>query len=150
MKKHKIIKLIFVIAFVGIQFIPTNRNQSDEIFEPDFMTIYAVPHEIETLIKISCYDCHSNNTKYPWYNQIQPIRAWMAKHIQKGKEELNFNEFGDYSNRRKKSKIKSMISQMEEDKMPLPSYTFVHRETKLSDNEKTEVTDWLKTVLETQ
>ena len=94
--------LILMVVFVGIQFIPTKRNQSKSVSKSDFMNIYNMPQQIESKIKVSCYDCHSNNTQYPWYNKTQPI-AWILEgHINEGKEELNFSDWGNYSDRRKK------------------------------------------------
>ncbi len=97
MKKHiKKIGLLFIVIFVGIQFVPKNYNQSTEVPTSDFMTIYNAPKNIESLLKTSCYDCHSNNTDYPWYNKIQPVAWFMEGHINEAKEELNFSEFGNF------------------------------------------------------
>ncbi len=81
-----------------------------------------MPANVVAILKVSCYDCHSNNTRYPWYSQLKPVAWLMARHIKKGKKELNFDEFNDYSKRRKKAKIKSIISQIEKEEMPLRSY----------------------------
>ncbi|MBL4939501.1 MAG: heme-binding domain-containing protein [Lutibacter sp.] len=132
-----------MIVFVGIQFIPTNRNQSDEILESDFSKTFNVPSNIQNLFKKSCYDCHSNNTSYPWYNKIQPASWFLEKHIKEGKEELNFSEFGAYSKRKQKSKLKSIISQIRDDEMPMLSYTLIHGDAKLSTNEKQLIIEWV-------
>jgi hypothetical protein len=113
MKIFKIILLVLSIVFVGIQFIPTTRNQNYKVPKTDFMLVNNVPQEINTAMQASCYDCHSNNTHYPWYSNIQPGAWFMESHIKDGKSELNFNEWGNLSNRRKKSKLKSIISQIE-------------------------------------
>lgn len=143
MKILKFTALVLLVVLVGIQFIPANRNQSDVIPETDFMLVNDVPKQVEKTIKTSCYDCHSNNTDYPWYNKIQPV-AWILKdHVELGKEELNFNDWDKLSSRRKNSKLKSIISQIEDDEMPLWSYTLVHRDSKLSETEKKIVLDWV-------
>lgn len=103
MKIVKIIALILVVAFVGIQFMPTERNKNDIVPPTDFMLVNDVPNDIKNKLQISCYDCHSNNTQYPWYNKVQPVAWFLENHIKNGKAELNFNEWGDYSNRRKKA-----------------------------------------------
>ena len=137
MKKHiKKIVLALVVVFIGIQFVPKNYNESNEVLTTDFMTTFDVPKNIETQLKVSCYDCHSNNTHYPWYNKIQPVAWFMEGHIDEGKEELNFSEFGGYSKRRQKSKLKSIMSQIKDDEMPLWEYTVMHSEAKLSEKEK--------------
>ena len=109
----------------------------------DFLLVNNPPKNIRTLLQQSCYDCHSNNTEYPWYDKIQPISWFLAHHITDGKEELNFNEWDTFSNRRKNSKIKSIISQIEDDAMPLSSYTIFHGDAKFSKIEKKEVIQWL-------
>ena len=143
MKIYKAIGLILLIALVGIQFMPTTRNQRDMVPKTDFMVVNNVPTEVERIITTSCYDCHSNNTEYPWYNRVQPVAWFLEGHIKEGKEELNFNEWDTYSSRRKNSKLKSIISQIEDDEMPLSSYTIIHREAKLSKEEKKIVFEWV-------
>ena len=131
-------------AFVGIQFVPTERNQSAIEPKTDFMLVNNVPNKIEKKIKTSCYDCHSNNTKYPWYNKIQPAAWFLEDHIKEGKAELNFNEWDSLSNRRKASKLRSIIKQLENSKMPLDSYTFIHKDAVFSDDEKEEVIGFMQ------
>ena len=147
MKVLKIIAIILLLIFVGIQFIPTTLNQSDIVPTTDLMETYNVPEKVEVIFKTSCYDCHSNNTIYPWYNKIQPVSWIMEGHIKEAKAELNFNEFGSYSERRQKSKFKSILSQVKDGEMPLASYTWMHREAKLSDNEKKDLEDWINKIL---
>jgi hypothetical protein len=144
MKFVKSIALILLVAFVGIQFVPTERNQSDVVVpKTDFMLINDVPKDIKNKLQVSCYDCHSNNTAYPWYSKIQPGAWFMENHIKEGKAELNFNEWDSLSNRRKKSKLKSIISQIKDDNMPLSSYTLIHRNTIFSENKKKEIIKYL-------
>lgn len=144
----KIVVLILFVAFVAIQFIPTTRNQSDKVLETEFTKTFEVPNEIQNILKTSCYDCHSNNTNYPWYNKIQPAAWFMEGHITDGKKELNFSDFGDYSDRRKKSKLKSMISQIKSEEMPLPSYTYIHWDAKLSEQEKKLLEDYFTKLID--
>ncbi len=129
--------------FVGIQFFPTKRNQSESVPNTDFMVVNNVPQNIYNSLQTSCYDCHSNNTSYPWYNKVQPVAWILENHIEEGKSELNFSEWESYSDRRKRSKLKSIISQIEDDKMPLTSYTLIHRDAVLSKEQKTEIIDWI-------
>ena len=134
---------MLLVGLVGIQFFPTSLNQSDTIPTSDFMVVNNVPKEVERIITTSCYDCHSNNTEYPWYNKLQPVAWFLEDHVAHGKEELNFNEWADYSTRRKNSKLKSINSQIEDEEMPLWSYTLIHREAELSEDEKKIVLDWV-------
>lgn len=132
-----------LVAFIGIQFIPTDRNQSSVVLDTDFMVVNNVPASIENKIQVSCYDCHSNNTAYPWYNKIQPVAWFLGDHIKEGKAELNFNEWDEYSDRRKNSKLRSIISQIEDDEMPLDSYTIIHADAKFSEDEKSEIIEYM-------
>ncbi|GGG42832.1 heme-binding protein [Croceivirga lutea] len=136
MKIVKIIAIVLLVAFVGIQFIPTTRNHSEVVPKTDFILVNDVPNDIKNKLQVFCYDCHSNNTKYPWYNKVQPVAWFLEDHIKEGKAELNFNEWDDYSNRRKNSKLKSIINQIENGEMPLNSYTIIHGNAKLSESEK--------------
>lgn len=144
MKILKSMLLVLLVVFVGIQFVPTERNQSDIVPKTDFIAVSNPPDGIRILLKTSCYDCHSNNTNYPWYNKVQPVSWLLDRHIKKGKSELNFNEWDEYSDRRKNSKLKSIINQIKGDEMPLSSYTLIHKDAILSKTEKTLLIDYIK------
>ena len=148
MKIAKIIALILLVGFVGIQFVPTDLNQSDTVPKTDFLLVNNTSENISTLLQESCYDCHSNNTRYPWYNKVQPVAWFLENHIKDGKEELNFNEWDTYTNRRKNSKLKSIISQIKDDEMPLASYTLIHKDAELSKSEKTLIIDYINNLKE--
>ncbi|MBC9794975.1 heme-binding domain-containing protein [Sinomicrobium weinanense] len=146
MKYLKISGLLILVALVGIQFIPTSLNQSEVVPPSDFMISNEVPEHIERKIRVSCYDCHSNNTEYPWYSTVQPMAWILEDHITEGKEELNFSEWDDYSSRKKRSKLRSVKSQIESNKMPLSSYTLLHRDAVISEKEKKMLLEWLETL----
>lgn len=131
------------MALIVIQFFPITLNESDTVPQSDFMVENQVPATIKNRLQVSCYDCHSNNTDYPWYSKIQPAAWYLKDHIQEGKDELNFNEWAEYSDRRKNSKLRSIISQIEEDKMPLDSYTLIHKDAILSDEDKRVIIDYM-------
>ena len=128
---------VLVVAIVlVIQVIPVERNVSTVPPGQSFEKTEKVPANVAAILKVSCYDCHSNNSRYPWYSELQPGAWFMAQHIKKGRDELNFDEFNNYSKRRKKAKIKSIISQIEKDEMPLRSYRMMHGNDRLSADEK--------------
>merc|ERR1712225_48509 len=137
------IAIIALVGFVGIQFIPTERNQSYTVPETDFMLVHNVPETIQKKLQVSCYDCHSNNTQYPWYNKVQPVAWFLEDHIKEGKAELNFNEWDSLSTRRKTSKLRSIIKQIENGEMPLDSYTFIHRDARFSEAEAEELINFI-------
>ena len=143
MKGWKIAASVMLVVLVSIQWIPTYLNQGDLDPPKDFMTLYSPSAHIGTLLRTACYDCHSNHTDYPWYSKVQPVAMFLENHITQGKKELNLSEFGDYSPRRRKSKIKSMSSQVEDGDMPLTSYTLIHRDANLSPEDRKELAEWL-------
>ena len=143
MKIFKRIAIVLLIVLVGIQFVPTMRNQSDTIPRTDFMLVNDVPETIQKKLQVSCYDCHSNNTQYPWYNKVQPVTWFLEGHIKEGKAELNFNEWDSLSNRRKKSKLRSIIKQIESGEMPLDSYTLIHKDAKFSKEGTNEIINFI-------
>jgi hypothetical protein len=146
MKWLKGIGLALLVVLVGLQFFSTRTNLSKEIPSTDFILTYKVPDNIGNILQTSCYNCHSNNTNYPWYSRVQPIGWFLESHINKGKGELNFNEFSDYSVRKQKSKLNSMVNQVEKGEMPLSSYTLIHREARLSQESKIALVNYLNSL----
>ena len=112
----------------------------------DLRRMFNVPQNVEDILQSACYDCHSNNTKYPWYSRIQPFGWMLANHIRNGKAELNFSDFGSYPKRRQISKMDGIANSVKGGSMPLSSYTVMHKEARLSKHEKALLIDWaLKT-----
>jgi hypothetical protein len=151
MKKFfKVLLLVIVVLLVLIQFVPhppkniTAGNSVNDIHQK-----YTVPADVERILKSSCYDCHSNNTEYPWYAKIQPVAWWLGDHIKDGKKHFNFSEFLSYSLRKQYHKLEEINEQLEDDEMPLPSYTFIHREADLSETEKSLLINWANGVRNT-
>ena len=135
--------LIVLVAFISIQFIQPARNNSGQVgSSKEIAIITPADPEVKALLKAACYDCHSNNTNYPWYATIQPMGWLLASHIRNGKAELNFDEFGNYPRRRQQSKLKSIASQVEDDEMPLGSYSLIHKEARLTLDQKTMIINW--------
>lgn len=102
-----------------------------------------VPGHVQGLLKTSCYDCHSNNTAYPWYSNIQPVKWWLADHVNSGKRHLNFDEFNTYTKEKKLKKLDEVAETVKEGEMPLSSYTIIHHNAKLSSTDKSEIEKWV-------
>ncbi len=144
----KKIALTLLICFVLLQFYQPARNKSNgQDFSKDFVTTYNAPDSIKKILHTSCYDCHSNNTNYLWYDYIQPARMLVESHIKRGKRELNFNEWTDYSTRKQGSKLKGIIKQVQEGEMPLKSYTMLHTSAKLNAAEREQLINWLNALV---
>ncbi|GAB3359417.1 hypothetical protein GCM10027566_24850 [Arachidicoccus ginsenosidivorans] len=135
-------------AFVMIQFIQPDRNDSGQVSKQSLTALYHVPDNVTQILQQSCANCHSNNTAYPWYTHVQPVGWWMARHIRKGKAELNLDEFAGYSDRRRVSKLRSMKNQVMDGVMPLTSYTLIHRDARLSKEQKQQLVSWLDNTID--
>ncbi|MEI7734886.1 MAG: heme-binding domain-containing protein [Ferruginibacter sp.] len=147
MKKFlKRLFLVLLLAFIVIQFFRPEKNISTVTSANDITTKYAVPADVQTILKTSCYDCHSNNTAYPWYNNIQPVAWWLKNHVDEGKKELNFSEFASYRIGRQYRKLDEVNKQIKEGEMPLESYTIIHGNAKLSEQQKLVVASWVNAI----
>jgi hypothetical protein len=136
------ILLLLLVALVIIQFFRPEKNQSTADAPNDISKHYPVPAEVNAILKKACTDCHSNNTEYPWYNNIQPIAWWLADHVKEGKKELNFSEFASYSPKKQHHKLEEVTETVKEGEMPLNSYTWTHKDAILTDAEKRVLADW--------
>ena len=148
MKKHiKKIAWFGLIIFLLMQcYQPARNNSFEQYSSSNFTETYTVPKNIETTLRTSCYDCHSNKTNYPWYSYIQPIRFFMESHIKEGKENLNFNEWGNYSSRKQNNKLDRIVKQIKSNEMPLSSYTLIHKNAVLNKTQKEEIIKWINTL----
>ena len=138
----KTIGIILIIAFIIIQFFRPEKNLGEEIAANQITAVQNVPDSVKQILKVSCYDCHSNSSHYPWYDNIQPVAWVLSDHILEGKKELNFSEFANYSINRRYKKFKEIQKQIKEDEMPLFSYTIPHRDAVLSPAQKITLIDW--------
>jgi exonuclease VII small subunit len=133
-----------LVALVLIQFYRPERNINPNTTADDIVNAYSVPADVASVLHKACYDCHSNNTNYPWYNNFQPVALWLDDHVREGKDELNFSEYGSFKTKRKLKKLKEIVKEVEEGEMPLDSYTWIHGEAKLTAAEKQLLIDWAK------
>jgi len=122
---------------------PARNISFEQDITANFTKMYSVPKNVEAILRTSCYDCHSNNTNYPWYSNVQPIRFFMEHHIKEAKENLNFNEFGKYSKRKQENKLDRIVKQIKSDEMPLASYTLIHKNARITPTQKEEVINWI-------
>lgn len=138
--------LVFVLALVGIQFFHPKKNLGPAGGPADVAVCHAIPADVQTLLTAACYDCHSNHTRYPWYANVQPA-AWLLDHdIRDAKRELNFSEFGAYPGRHAARKLDAIAEQVSEGDMPLASYRWMHREARLTTEQRKMLTDWAQTL----
>ena len=118
------------------------HNKSGMVLPADITKTLNVPDKVLDIFKNSCYDCHSNNTRYPWYVNIQPMGWMMARHIRNGKENLNFSEFATYSKRKQANKLRAIETSIKDGSMPISSYTIMHTDARLSKEDTTVIIKW--------
>lgn len=142
----KKILVALLIILIIIQFIKPEKNIHAGPEPSDISTLYPVPSNVDSILSIACKDCHSNNTRYPWYNNFQPVAWFLANHVKDGKRSFNLNEFATYPVARQYDKIGEIKKQIDQGEMPISSYTVIHKDAILSDAEKKTVINWSENI----
>jgi hypothetical protein len=134
-----------LVVLVLIQFFRPEKNDSNDL-TLDVSTKYKVPEDVSQILRVACNDCHSNKTNYPWYAQIQPVAWWLNDHVTEGKEHLNFSNFTQLPIAVQNHKFEEVIEVIDENEMPLESYTYLglHPEAKLTEDQKTTLKNWAR------
>ncbi|OCK49774.1 cytochrome C [Chryseobacterium sp. CBo1] len=144
----KKILIIILVAFVIIQFFPIDKTNPPVDKGMDFISIKNIQPEIANTIRTSCYDCHSNETQYPWYSSIAPASWWLKNHINEGKSHLNFSIFATYEPKRQIRKMEECVEMLEKHEMPLESYYLGHQDAKLTDAQRQDLIKYFKKEIE--
>ncbi len=145
----KKILLFLLAALIVIQFIHPKPNKSKGD-QPNYIgKTFSIPGDVKSVLVKACNDCHSNNTRYPWYSNIQPVDWWMNGHIQKGKKGMNLDEYTNKRLRYQYRKMEDFVEQVKEGDMPLNSYTWIHKNAILSQTEKNSLINWANSVMDT-
>ena len=138
----KKILIALLIILIVIQFIHPSRNEAKGEQANTISKEFNIPAGVKTILDKGCNDCHSNNTRYPWYSKVQPVDWWMTHHVNEGKRELNFDEFTTYNLRRQYHKLEEIAEEVKEGAMPLNSYTWIHKDAILTAGEKDSLVNW--------
>lgn len=131
------ILLGLLIVFIAIQFIAVEKTNPPVTGELNF------PKEIKSVMQRSCYDCHSNETVWPWYSHIAPVSWLVSKDVVKGRDELNFSEWDKYSDKRRAKKIKEIWEEIEKGEMPMSIYIPLHPDAVLTAEDKELIKKWV-------
>ena len=142
MKAVKIILISLAVIFVAIQFIPSGIPENKPDDEKSIINSSLVTEPILEQLRKSCFDCHSNQVRFPWYSKLAPSSWFLADHISEGKSHLNFSEWEDYSNREKIGLLEEIKDEVESGNMPLKSYLLIHRDSKLNSEEISSLLTW--------
>ncbi len=143
-KKTRNISLAVIGAFAVMQLFPIEKTNPPSDPQKDFINVENPPAEIASLLKKACYDCHSHETKFPWYTSIQPFGWWIRGHIRGGRQNLNFSEWASYDSDKKGHKMVESEEKVGERHMPMKSYVNMHPEAKLSDDDVQVLVDYFK------
>ena len=144
MKKKIFLGLIIVLAFM--QFKSVDKTNPPIVEQQDFFARNNAPEEIKALFKNACYDCHSNETKYPWYFNVAPVSWWTRGHIDHAREEMNFSIWKTFNAKKQSHLMEECIEKISEKEMPLLSYIIAHPEARISEDERNQMATWLKSI----
>ena len=144
MKILKKLLLLILVVFIIAQFFGPEKNEGDIATVDAFIADTNPPENVQLILKNACLDCHSDHTRYPWYNNITPVNYWLASHVNDGKKHFNVSKWNDYSDKKKDHKLEELAEEVKEGHMPLPSYTWTHSDAKLSKEQIEAVENWVK------
>jgi mono/diheme cytochrome c family protein len=137
--------LVLGLIFLGMQFVrPAKNTPVAGSRDHDLFSQHTAPAEVKAAFQRACYDCHSNETRYPWYAEVQPAGWFLASHVRDGKKHLNFSEFGKQPHGRARRQLEACLDEITEGTMPLASYTWIHRHARLTDAEIEAVAAWVE------
>ncbi|HBQ60872.1 MAG TPA: cytochrome C [Balneolaceae bacterium] len=134
------------LLFIVLQFFGPDTSVPEYDSAKDFLVVNQPPQEISSVIQSACYDCHSYETKYPWYSSLEPLSWWLQDHIDEGRDEFNLSLWTDYPADRADHKLEEAVELLEAEEMPLPSYTWTHSDARLSDQERVKLIDWFSSL----
>ena len=148
MKRFLLRRLLpaLVVGLVVIQFFHPVRNVSSALSPNDVSVKYPVPPDVRRTLEQACYDCHSNNTRYPWYASVQPVAWLLAYDVRGGKRHLNFSQFGTYPAKNATRKLGAIVEEVRQGDMPLAIFTWLHPEARLTAEQRTQLTAWADTL----
>lgn len=144
-KSLKKVGLVLLVVLIIAQFFGPEKNDGDIASVEAFIADTNPPEDVQMIMKSACFDCHSDHTRYPWYNNITPVNYWLADHVKDGKKHFNVSKWTDYSDKKKDHKLEELAEEVEEGHMPLPSYTWTHSDAKLTKEQIEAVEAWVKT-----
>jgi hypothetical protein len=141
MKPVRIGALALLVLLFGIQFIPVHRTN------PSVQLRVHAPSDVAAILRRSCYDCHSNETNWPWYSYVAPMSWFVTRHVNRGRGDLNFSEWPALDFEAQEHAFKDIEEQIAKGEMPLKSYLLLHRQAKLSQEERDVLLRWARSHL---
>lgn len=142
MSRTKWILLILLTIAIVIQFIRPDMTPPPVDQTHTIQAAMTLPPNIDKMARQSCYDCHSNETRWPWYSQISPVSWWLKSHVNDGRKSLNFSEFATYTKVKKAKKLGSVAEEVKSKDMPLSYYLPMHPAAHLTDADRQAFVAW--------
>lgn len=131
-----------VIVLIVIQFFRGELPEPQSRPATDLLATGEVPEPIASMLMTSCYDCHSVESKYPWYSQVAPTSWLVARDVREAREEMNLSEWTGLPKRKKIKTLENIKEEVGEGEMPLPIYLTIHWDAKLSAEQRKQIVDW--------
>jgi hypothetical protein len=129
---------VMVVLLAAIQLVPVPRTN------PPVTAEVIAPADVKAILRRACFDCHSNETRWPWYSHVAPVSWWLADHVGAGRKDLNFSQWPVLDLEAQSDALRDIVQQIEKDKMPLKSYRLGHPEARLDDRQKAVLLDWAR------
>jgi hypothetical protein len=136
------IVLGLAVVFAGLQLVRPDRTNPPVNAARSVQVTASVPPAVDAVLRRSCYDCHSSETRWPWYSGVAPMAWGVANHVKEGRATFNLSEWGSYPARKRVSVLEKMCDEVREGKMPLKQYLWLHRDATLSEADWKSVCDW--------
>jgi hypothetical protein len=134
--------LALIAVLLIIQLIPANLPEITDNNTDDLLANNSLSQNIEEILRSSCYDCHSNETVYPWYSYVAPVSFLVARDTRKGRKHLNFSEWESLSKPDKAEALDELSEEVEEGEMPMKIYPITHPDARLSDKQREALISW--------
>jgi hypothetical protein len=137
MKKRLLVSaLIFIGLGILIQLVPVDRSN------PPVTADLVAPAAVTGVLRASCYDCHSNETRWPWYSRVAPA-SWLVAHdVEEARSHFNFSLWGTYEPKRQQRVAAKMWEEIEAGEMPPAEYLLAHRDARLSEGDRAVLDAW--------
>jgi len=133
-------------SILAIQLVRPTEKVAAAPGPGDLLVQHPAPEPVRRLLVAACYDCHSDQTRYPWYAAVEPVGWWLADHVRDARTKLNFSIFGTLPARQAVHRLDQCVDAINHGEMPLGSYQIVHGDARLSDEDKTLLTAWFQAV----
>ena len=142
----KIVLVVLVIGLIAIQFFNRpDKTTTTEITPAHITKVMNVPSNVESILKRSCYDCHSDHTVWPWYTSVAPVSWLVADDVVKGRKKMNFSQWSKIPDSKKEARLNEICEEIKSDEMPMPKYLYIHGDAKLTQAHKDILCKWVET-----